>query len=98
MFEQIRKYTGFTNSNKLSFIDSFQVLSSSLDSLVKNLNKNDFKYLSQEYDNNVLDLVKQKGFYPYEFMRAFKKFKEQLTCKEKFYSSLTHRKISVKEY
>ena len=39
--------------NTFSFIDSFQFLSSSLDSLVKNLHKDDFKYLSQEFDNNV---------------------------------------------
>ena len=50
----------FSTNNKLSFIDSFQFLSSSLDSLVKNLSNYDFKYLSQEFDNNVLDLVKQK--------------------------------------
>ena len=55
----------FTINNKLSFIESFQFLSSSLDSFVKNLNKDDFKYLSQESDNNLLDQVQQKGFYPY---------------------------------
>ena len=38
-----------TINNKLIFIDSFQFLSSSLDSLVKNLNKDYFTYLSQEY-------------------------------------------------
>ena len=53
------KYMSFTINNKLNFIDSFQFLSSSLDRLVKNLSKNDFKYLSQEFDNNVLDLVKR---------------------------------------
>ena len=47
-------------NNKLSFIDSFQFISSSLDSLIKNLGKDDFKYLSQEFYNNVVDLVKQK--------------------------------------
>ena len=88
----------FSINNKLRFIDSFQFLSSSLDSLVKNLNKDDFKYLGQEFDNNVLDLVKQKGFYPYEYMSDFEKFKEQLPRKEKFYSSLTDKKISDKEY
>ena len=56
----------FTINNKLSFIVSFQLDSPSLDSLVKNLSKDDFKYLSQEFDNNVLDLVKQNGVYPYE--------------------------------
>ena len=58
----------FSINNKLCFIDSFQFLSSSLDSLVKNLSKDDFKYLSQEFNNDVLDLGKQKGFYPYEYM------------------------------
>ena len=56
----------FIVNNKLSFVDSFQFLISSLDSLVKNFDKGDFKYLNQEFDNNVLDLVKQKGFHPYE--------------------------------
>ena len=45
----LEKYMSFSNNNKLRFIDSFQFLSSSLDSLVKNLAKDDFKYLSQEF-------------------------------------------------
>ena len=64
----------FIINNKLSFIESFQSLGSSLDSLAKYLNKDDFKYLSQKLDNNVLDLVKQNGFYPYEYMSDFEKF------------------------
>ena len=79
-------------NNKLSFIDNFQLLSSSLDSLVKNLSNDDFKYLSQEFDNNELDLVKQKGFDPYKYTNNFERFKEQLPSKEKFYSSLTSKK------
>ena len=43
---ELKTYMSFTINNKLSFIDSFQFLNSSLDSLVKNLNKDDFKYLS----------------------------------------------------
>ena len=35
------KYMSFTINKKISFIGSFQFLSSSLDSLVKNLNKDD---------------------------------------------------------
>ena len=94
----LEKYMSFTLNNKLSFIDSFQFIISSLHSLVKNLNRDDFKYLSQEFDNNVLDLVKKKGFYPNEYMRDFEKFKEELPSKGKFYSSLTNRKIDDKEY
>ena len=74
----LEKYMSFSINNKLSFIDSFQFLSSSLDSLVKNLAKDDFKYLSQEFDNNVLDLVKQEGFSSLEYMSDFEKFKGQL--------------------
>ena len=54
--------------------------------------------MSLEFDNKVLDLVKEKGFYPYKYMIDFEKFKEELSRIEKFYSSLTGRKISDKEY
>ena len=57
-----------------------------------------FKHLSQECDSKVLCLVKQKGFYPYECMSSFEKFKEELSSKEKFYSLLMGKKISNKAY
>ena len=87
----------FSFNNKSSFIDSFQFLRSSLDSLVKSLGKDDFRYLSPEFDNNVYDLVKQKRFYSYGYMNDFEKFKEELPSKEKFYSLLTSKKNSGKE-
>ena len=62
------------------------------------MSKDDFKYLSQEFDSDVLDLVKKKGFHPYEYMSSFEKFKERLPSKEKFYSSLTGKQISDIEY
>ena len=88
----------FNINNEQIFIDSFQFLSYSLESLNKNLDKDDFKYLNQEFDGVVLGLVKQKGFYPYEYMGDFEKLKEILQSKEKFYSHLTGKKISDKEY
>ena len=94
----LETYVSFSINTKLSFIDSLQFLSSPLDSLVKHLAKDNFNYLSQEFDNNVLDLVNQKGFYPSEYMSDFGKFKEQLPNKEKFYSLLTGKKNSAKEY
>ena len=84
----LERYMTFSINNKLYFIDSLQFSSSALDSLVKNWNKDGFKYLNQEFDNSVLDLVKQKGFYPYQYMSDFEKFKEQLPRKERFYSLL----------
>ena len=53
--------------------------------------------MSQEFDNNVLDLVKQKGFYPYEYVSDFEKSKEKLPSKENF-SFFSGKNISDKEY
>lgn len=55
-------------------MDSFQLLSSSLDSVCKNMSKDDFDYLSLQFDSKVLDLGKKKGFYGY--MSKFENFKE----------------------
>ena len=53
----------FNINNKSNFIDSFHFLSSSLKCLVKTFGKSNYKYLSQEFDCKILDLVKQKGLY-----------------------------------
>ena len=44
----------------------------SLDSLVKNFSKDDFKYSNHKFYS---DLVKLKRFYPYEYMSGFEKYK-----------------------
>ena len=72
----LEKYMAFTNNRNLVFIDSMQFMNSSLDSLVKNLSDNDFKYLSKELSGEFLELVNQKGVYPYDFMNSLKKFSE----------------------
>ena len=54
--------------------------------------------MSQKFDNNVLDLVKQEGFYPYENMSNFEKFKEKLPSKENLYRPLADRKLNDKKY
>ena len=53
--------------------------------------------MSQEFGSNTLNLVKQKGFYCYEYMSRFEKFEEKLPSKEKFYSSLTGKEIFDKD-
>ena len=54
--------------------------------------------MSQEFDNNVLDWIKQKWFYTYEYMTYFETFKEKWSSKKKYYSSLTDRQNTDKEY
>ena len=49
---------------------------------------NDFKYLSQEFNGEQLNLVKQKQVYPYEYMNSFEMFFEnKLPDRREFYSS-----------
>ena len=57
-----RKIFDFSISNKLSVIGSFQFLNFLSNSLVKNSDKDDFKYFSQEFDKSVLYLVKRNVF------------------------------------
>ena len=70
-----------------------------LDSLVKNVLSDDFKYLSIEFNGELLELVKEKGVYPFEYMDSFKKISEdKLPDKSIFFSSLKDKCISEKDY
>ena len=48
-----------------------QFMNSSLEKLVKNLADDDFKYLTEEFVSENLELLKQKDAYPYEYMDSF---------------------------
>ena len=51
--------------------------------------------MSEEFSGEFLELVKQKGVYPYEYMDSFKKFSEnKLPDRSKFFSSLKDECIS----
>ena len=65
-----------------------QFMNSSLDKLVKNLSDEDFKYLVEEFGPDNLEILKQKGAYPYEYMNSFKRFDEdKLPVRKCFFSS-----------
>ena len=73
-------------------------MSSSLEKLVSNLPKESLKYTSQKFKGKKLDLMSQKGVYPYDFMDSFDKFNEKLPPKEEFYSILNDDHISDENY
>ena len=69
-------------------------MNSSFDKLVKNLSGEDFKYLVEEFGSENLELLKQKGAYPYEYMNSLEKFEEKkLPARKYFFSSSKKRKI-----
>ena len=95
----MEKYMAFMLGKHLTFLDSFQFMSSGLNKLVCNLHKDALKYTSQEYNSEKLDLMTRKGVYPYDFMDSFKKFDETtLPTKEDFYSILNDTHISNEDY
>ena len=95
----MEKYMAFMLGNHLLFLDSFQFMNSSLDNLIKNLPDNAFKYTQQEFQDEQLNLMKQKGIYPYDYMDSFDRFNEtQLPEKQDFYSILNNDHISDEQY
>ena len=65
-----------------------QFMNASLDKLAKSLSDDSFKYLTKKFGSKNLELLKQKGVYPYEYMNSFKRFNEERSSERKcFYSS-----------
>ena len=84
---------------KIIFKDSLKFMSSSLEALVNNLPKNAFKNLDKYYTPEQAELLKQKGFYPYEYMDSIEKFKDTKPPPQKaFNSKLSGKGISNKNY
>ena len=96
----LEKYVAFIINKNLIFIDSMQFMNSSLDCLVKTLNDSDFKELFKEFKDDLqLELVKQKGVYPYEYIDNFDKFNNcRLPAKKRFYSTLKGAGINNEDY
>ena len=81
------------------FKDSLKFLASSLEALVNNLTKEDFKNLHKYFTPKQAEILKQKGFYPYEYMDSEEKFNDtKPPPREAFYSKLSGKGISNKNY
>ena len=81
------------------FKDSLKFMSSSLGALVNNLPKDAFINLLKYFTPEEVKLLKQKGFYPYEYMDSEEKFKDtKLPPRKAFYSKLSGRGITEKDY
>ena len=69
----LEKHMAFTINENFIFIGSIQFKKSSLGFLVKNLSNNDFKLLLQEFNGDLLKLVKQKEVHLYKCMGSLLK-------------------------
>ena len=75
-------------------------MSSSLDSLVNNLERGNNKFFGfEDYNESQYKLLIRKGIYPYEYMDDWDKFKETiLPPQEVFYSKLAMAGVSKEGY
>ena len=101
----MEKYVSFQLGN-LRFLDSLQFLGpgSSIDKLAKNLSE--FPHLKEQFPQvwsinkpEDLELLCQKGIYPYSHMKSFQVFEEtSLPSKNAFRNDLTGDEISDADY
>ena len=95
----MEKYISFSLGKYLTFIDSIQFMSSSLEELAGNLSPEDFRIVGKRWQGEDFKLVTQKGIFPYEFMDDISKLQsEGLPSKDKFYSTLYKSDVSDEDY
>ena len=84
---------------ELRFIDSFKFMSSSLDSLTKNLVSGGKKLFGfEDYSELQYDLLTRKGVYPYENVNSWDRFNDtQLPPISAFHSNLNMSSISEQD-
>ena len=81
-------------------MDSFKFMSSSLDSLTKNLVRGGKKFFGfEDYSELQYNLLTRKGVYPHEYVYSWDRFNEtQLSPIDVFYSNLNMSLISEEDY
>ena len=81
---------------KLRFLDSYRFMLKGLSNIAESMDE--FPILEREFDGDI-SLLKQKGYYPYEYIDSIKRLKEkQLPPIDKFYSTLSQKTITDNEY
>ena len=94
------EYISITYGNiyrKLIFKDSYRFLQKGLGDIAESMTLEDFKIMTDFYKD--INLLKQKGVYPYEYIDSRDKLNEtQLPSIEAFCSTLKQETITEEEY
>ena len=84
---------------KITFKDSMKFLNSSMEVLVKNTPKDGFKILEKHFKPEHSKLLKQKGFFPYDYLDSLEKLKDDKPPPQKaFFSKLSGKGLSSGQY
>ena len=93
------KYMSIIVNRNIVFLDSNQFYKGLLDSHASNLEDSDFKNLISEFSKDMLEILKRKVAYPYEWLTSYEKFDyRELPPKDCFYSSIKDRHVSDEKY
>ena len=85
-----------SNYKKIRFLDSYRFMVKGLSDVAKSMVE--FSILDKYFKGDI-SLLKQKGYYPYEYIDSIDRLNEtSLPPKESFFSSLTQKVITDKEY
>lgn len=100
--QNMERYVSFSVGD-LRFIDSFQFMSSSLETLVNNMaceGFSNFKHFSNHFkDDETAKSLLRKNVYCYDYIDSYEKFEEKkLPPKEAFYNRLKKEHISDADY
>lgn len=100
--QNMERYVSFSVGD-LCFIDSFQFMSSSLETLVNNMTCegfSNFKHFSNHFkDDETAKSLLRKNVYCYDYIDSYEKFEEKkLPPKEAFYNRLKKEHISDADY
>ncbi|KAK3105269.1 hypothetical protein FSP39_021352 [Pinctada imbricata] len=100
--QNMNKYVS-TSLGDLRFIDSYQFMSSSLETLIENLaaeGLSNFVHFQKTFkDENIVNLLLRKNVYCYDYFDKFEKFNEcELPPKEAFFNRLKKEHISEQDY
>jgi hypothetical protein len=89
----------------IRFLDSYRFFANSLENVAKSLPEEAFKLTrrflvsSELNDTEALQLLRQKGIYPYDWVQSQNNFNEtELPPKEAFYSKLYDEEVSEEDY
>lgn len=85
---------------ELRFLDTFRFLGSSLDVLVKTLDKENLHHLKKHFPaQEDYELLSEKGFFPYSWLDCEEKFEvTTFPPKEAFFNDLSEENISDEDY
>ena len=84
---------------QLRFIDSIKFLQKSLETLVGNLNSDEFHILKRFFKEEEIEVLTRKGVFPYDWFTSMEKLNaKELPTIQEFYSRLNGKNISEVDY